>query len=86
MNYATFVRGVEARAPGGLDQPGAQRAIEVTLHTLAERISAIEAADLAAQLPKQLKLRVIGADVATANHFVLDVLAGASSSWGRSRS
>jgi uncharacterized protein (DUF2267 family) len=55
MNYVTFVRGVEARAAGGLDEPRAQRAIETTLHTLAERISATEAANLAAQLPKQLK-------------------------------
>jgi uncharacterized protein (DUF2267 family) len=50
-----YIRRVEDRAGGGLDQEGAELAIRATLATLAERISAKEASDLAAQLPKEFK-------------------------------
>lgn len=55
MRYQEFVRRVEARAAGGLDQEGAERAIRSTLATLSESLSAKEARDLAAQLPSELK-------------------------------
>lgn len=55
MRYQEFVRRVEARAAGGLDQEGAERAIRSTLATLSEALSAEEASDLAAQLPSELK-------------------------------
>jgi uncharacterized protein (DUF2267 family) len=55
VNYMEYIRRVEDRAGGGLDQEGAELAIRATLATLAERISAKEASDLAAQLPKEFK-------------------------------
>jgi uncharacterized protein (DUF2267 family) len=61
LHYEEFVRQVERVAPGGLDQGGSERAIVATLATLAERISPGTAADLAAQLPKQLKAALRGA-------------------------
>lgn len=55
MLYGEFIREVEARAAGGLDQERARQATLATLTTLAEQLSPREAKNLAAQLPKELK-------------------------------
>lgn len=55
MEYSEFVARVEACAPGHMTEVDAGRAIDATLATLAERVSSKEAADLAAQLPKEMK-------------------------------
>jgi len=55
MRYIDFVRHVEERAAGDLDQATAEQAIRATLATLAETRSLKETTDLAAQLPGQLK-------------------------------
>jgi uncharacterized protein (DUF2267 family) len=53
MHYATFLSTVEQ--VGGLTRAEAERAIEATLRTLAERITRGEAEDIAAMLPKELR-------------------------------
>ena len=55
MRYDEFLRRVEARAAGGLDQADAERATNATLSTLGERLPAGELDDLAAQLPRELQ-------------------------------
>jgi uncharacterized protein (DUF2267 family) len=61
MEYERMVSEVEDRAGDGLDQAGAERALLVTLATLAERIAPQEASDLAAQLPAKLKTALLAA-------------------------
>src|SRR3954463_3583681 len=53
MRYATFLSTVEQ--VGGMTREQAERASEVTLRTLAERITGGEAADIARFLPEQLR-------------------------------
>lgn len=53
--YEDIIGHIEQVAPGGLDEPGARRALDATLVTLAECIPAETANDLAAQLPLELK-------------------------------
>jgi uncharacterized protein (DUF2267 family) len=53
MRYATLLTIVEQLT--GLDRPGAERAIEATLRTLAERITGGEARDIAAFLPREMR-------------------------------
>jgi uncharacterized protein (DUF2267 family) len=53
MQYAPFVATVEQ--VGGLRREDAERAIEATLRTLAERITRGEAEDVAALLPKEVR-------------------------------
>jgi uncharacterized protein (DUF2267 family) len=53
MRYASFVTIVEQLT--GLGRPAAERAIEATLRTLAERITTGEAADIAAFLPPEVR-------------------------------
>jgi uncharacterized protein (DUF2267 family) len=56
MNYDTFIDKVAARAAVSAEQ--AVVLTQATLKTLADRLTAGEALDLAAQLPKQLQLRL----------------------------
>jgi uncharacterized protein (DUF2267 family) len=53
MRYAPFVSTVEQ--VGGLSREEAERAIEATLRTLAERITGGEARDIALQLPEEVR-------------------------------
>jgi uncharacterized protein (DUF2267 family) len=53
MHYSTFVSTVEQ--VGGLTREEAERAIEATLRTLAERITGGEARDVALLLPKEVR-------------------------------
>jgi uncharacterized protein (DUF2267 family) len=53
MHYAPFLSTVEQ--VGGLSREQAERAIEATLRTLAERITGGEAEDVAAFLPKEVR-------------------------------
>jgi uncharacterized protein (DUF2267 family) len=53
MEYREFVRNVQDRTQ--LERDQATKAVQATLQTLAERITKQEAADLAAQLPQELK-------------------------------
>jgi uncharacterized protein (DUF2267 family) len=53
MRYATFLSTVEQ--VGGLTREQAERAIEATLRTLAERITGGEARDVAAFLPEEVR-------------------------------
>jgi len=53
MDYQQFVKKVATDA--NLDKEQAMRAVGATLQTLGERITKEEAADLAAQLPQELK-------------------------------
>ena len=59
MDYAEFLSRVEDQA--GLDTDDADQAVVATITTLAERISEEEAADLASQLPSELKPQFDGA-------------------------
>ena len=59
MDYADFLSRVEDQT--GLDTDQADQAVVATLSTLAERISEEEAADLASQLPSELKPQFDGA-------------------------
>jgi uncharacterized protein (DUF2267 family) len=54
MQYEEFIAAVQQRA-GGIPREQAEKVTSATLQTLAERITAGEAVDLAAQLPKALK-------------------------------
>lgn len=59
MQYNEFIGLVQKRA--GLDtEDEARRAIEATFSTLAERLRAGEAGDLAAQLPEELQSYLTG--------------------------
>lgn len=53
MQYETFIERVQERG-GFRDRSLAEDATRITLETLGERLSGAEAADLAAQLPKDL--------------------------------
>src|SRR3954447_6676799 len=53
MRYATFLSTVEQ--VGGMTREQAERAIEATLRTLAERITGGEAEDIARFLPEELR-------------------------------
>src|SRR3954468_14940700 len=53
MHYATFLSTVEQ--VGGMTRGQAERAIEATLRTLAERITGGEAEDVARFLPEELR-------------------------------
>lgn len=55
MRYIDFVRHVEERAAGNLDQEKAEQAIRATFATVAEILSVKETRDLAAQLPGELQ-------------------------------
>jgi uncharacterized protein (DUF2267 family) len=59
MDYSELVGRIEDTA--GLDTEGAEQALAATLTTLAERISEEEAADLASQLPHEVKAQLMGA-------------------------
>ena len=60
MRYSDFVSNVQNTA--GLDGAGADvAAIRATLETLAERLSADEVKDMAAQLPREIAVYVGGA-------------------------
>ena len=72
MDYSELIGRVEDTA--GLDTEGAEQAVAATLTTLAERISEEEAEDLAAQLPGDVKARLMGAvgegEVFSADEFI----------------
>lgn len=59
MDYSELLSRIEDQA--GLDTEGAEQALAATLTTLAERISEEEAADLASQLPGEVKAQLTGA-------------------------
>ncbi len=56
MDYSELISRIEEQA--ALDTEGAEQALAATLTTLAERISEEEAADLASQLPGEVKPQV----------------------------
>jgi uncharacterized protein (DUF2267 family) len=58
MNTDQFLQSVELLA--GLDRDGAQRAAQATLATLAERIGRPAAAELADDLPRDLRATLTG--------------------------
>jgi uncharacterized protein (DUF2267 family) len=72
MDYSELIARIEDT--GGLDTEGAEQALAATLTTLAERISEEEAADLASQLPREVKAQLTGGggdgEVFSANEFV----------------
>jgi uncharacterized protein (DUF2267 family) len=70
VDYDGFVRAVTARA--GISRPEAAVLTRATLQTLGERLTGGEAADLAAQLPKELKEWLAGSAKPTAEAFRLD--------------
>lgn len=55
MQFDDFLRRVEERAAGGLDQSGAERAIDATMTTLGELMPKDELNRLASQLPRELQ-------------------------------
>ena len=71
IQFDDFLRRVEARAAGGLNQGGAERAIDATLTTLGEQMPKGELDRLADQLPRELQrsLRAGGARVEELNGF-----------------
>jgi uncharacterized protein (DUF2267 family) len=77
MDYSELIGRIEDMA--GLDTEGAEQAVAATLTTLAERISEEEAEDLAAQLPGDVKARLMGAvgegEVFSADEFIKRVAA-----------
>ncbi|HEX8100022.1 MAG TPA: DUF2267 domain-containing protein [Actinomycetota bacterium] len=87
MDYADFLSRVEEQS--GLDTDDADQAVVATLSTLAERISEEEAADLAAQLPGELKPQFDGAsadaEIFDAREFLRRVAERASTSTDKAR-
>jgi uncharacterized protein (DUF2267 family) len=59
MRYATFMTTVEQAA--GIPPEQAERAVDAVLRTLAERITAGEASDVAAFLPKEVRAPLLSA-------------------------
>jgi uncharacterized protein (DUF2267 family) len=72
VEYSELLNRLEDEA--GLDIEAAEQALAATLTTLAERISEEEAADLASQLPDELKAQlgraVTGGEVFSADEFL----------------
>lgn len=58
MRYEDFLSQVEERA--GIEREQAERAVAATLTTLGRRLTADEAENLAAQLPRELKAPLAG--------------------------
>jgi uncharacterized protein (DUF2267 family) len=75
MRYEEFLTQVEERA--GIERDQAERAVAATLTTLARRLTAEEAQNLAAQLPSELKVPLVGTTAAAesfgADEFLLRV-------------